>query len=284
MFDDGPRAEMSLEEFRLLAELIYGHCGLLFREDMKYLLERRLSVRVRAVGAGDFAAYYRFLRFDPGRKGELELAVEALTTNETYFFREPQQLRALSEELLPMVARAGRERRRLRVWSAGCSTGEEAYTIAMLIVDGGLFASWDVQVFGTDISRRVLAVARKAVYAQSALRQAPAQMVARYFHGDGARFTVKDEIRSLVTFGHLNLLDEEMLHLVGRADMVFCRNVMIYFDPAARRRVLNSIHAKLREGGYLLLGHAESLISATADFELVHLKDDLVYRKPCLPP
>jgi chemotaxis protein methyltransferase CheR len=278
--DDGLRAPMTAEEFRLLSELIYDHCGILFREDMRFLLERRLAARVRALELADFHAYYRFLRFDAGRRAELEAAVEALTTNETYFFREPHQLQAFREEILPALAQEHAATRRLRLWSAGCSTGEEAYTLAMLVLDSGLFSGWQVEVFGTDISRKVLSVARKAVYGRNALREAPAEMVARYFDGQEGRFAVKDEVRALVSFGHLNLLDEHMLAMLARFDAIFCRNVMIYFDLPARRRVLKSFHGRLVAGGYLLLGHSESLIHVTADFELVHLKNDLVYRKP----
>ncbi|MFN7132192.1 MAG: CheR family methyltransferase [Myxococcales bacterium] len=270
---------MTGEEFRLLSELIYAHCGIVFRDDMRYLLERRLAGRLRALGLADFTNYYRHLRFDPGRRAELEAAVDALTTNETYFFRDETQLRAFSEELLPLVA-SQRRQRRLRVWSAGCSTGEEPYTLAMLIRESGLFEGWDVDIFGTDISRRVLALARKGQYPPTAFRQTPPEMLQRYFVNEGGRYAVADTLRGMVTFGHVNLLDESMFNVVGRMDVIFCRNVMIYFDLAARRRVLKHLHARLNEGGYLLLGHSESLINVTADFELVHLKNDLIYRKP----
>ncbi len=272
---------MSAEEFRLLSELVYGHCGIVFREDMRYLLERRLGDRLRAVGAPDFTAYYRLLRFGTGRKAELEAAVDALTTNETYFFRDENQLRAFSKELLPRLA-AALPRKRLRIWSAGCSTGEEPYTLAMLVRESGLFQDWSVEIFGSDISKRVLAQARKGVYAATAFRQTPPAVLARWFRPEGGRHAVSDELRSMVTFGHVNLLDEAMLNVVGRMDVIFCRNVMIYFDLAARKRVLSHLHARLNEGGYLLLGHSESLINVTADFELVHLEHDLVYRKPVL--
>jgi chemotaxis protein methyltransferase CheR len=279
--DDLAHPEMTPEEFRLLAELVYEHCGILFREEMRYLLERRLGARLKANGMEDFSSYYRLLRFDPGRKGELDAAVEALTTNETYFFREPQQLRAFSEELLPRLAEQKARTRRLRIWSAGCSTGEEAYTIAMLLLESRLFLGWDVEILGSDISRKVLAAARKACYQKSALRQAPAEMVDRYLRFEpGAGWSVVDQVRSMVTFGHMNLLAENTMSLIGRTDVIFCRNVMIYFDLAARRRVLRSFHDRLSDGGYLLLGHSESLINVTADFELVHLENDLVYRKP----
>ncbi|MBI5542867.1 MAG: protein-glutamate O-methyltransferase CheR [Deltaproteobacteria bacterium] len=273
---------MTADELRLLSELIYDHCGILVREDLRFLLERRLWARMRALDLPDFLTYYRYLRFDPGRRAELEAAVEALTTNETYFFREPHQLKAFREELLPLRVNERARVRRLRLWSAGCSTGEEAYTLAMLVLESGLFGGWEIEVFGSDISRKVLAAARKGVYSRNALRETPPQMVERYFTADAGRWAVKDEARSLVSFGHLNLIDEHMVAMLARFDVVFCRNVMIYLDLPARRRVLKSFHGRLWPGGYLLLGHSESLIHVTADYELVHLKNDLVYRKPLL--
>jgi chemotaxis protein methyltransferase CheR len=278
-YDDN-RPRMDPETFRRLRDLVYDHCGILIREDMQFVMERRLWPRVEALGVGDFGSYDRFLRFDPARKAELELAVEALTTHETYFFREPHQLQAFSEELLPRLAARNAASRRLRLWSAGCSSGEEAYTIAMLVQASGLFVDWDVEVYGTDISRRVLATARKAEYGPSSLRATSEEHARRFFDPVGARMRVRPEVRAQVAFGHLNLLDREMAELVGRMDVVFCRNVLIYFDLPARRRVLSLFHQKLTPGGYLLLGHSESLITLSSDFELVHLKKDLVYRRP----
>jgi chemotaxis protein methyltransferase CheR len=275
---------MRPEEFRLLRELIQDHCGLWFREDSAYLLERRLSPRLQFHGYGSFGEYYRHLRYDPARRAELETAVELLTTNETYFWREPQQLRAFGDEILPILARENARERRLRVWSAGCSTGEEAYTIAIMLSRSGLFDGWELDVLGSDISRRVLGVARAGAYGAHSFRSPESEMVKPWFtNGEGGKLTIRPAIRELVTFAHLNLLDPNALAVVGRVDVVFCRNVMIYFDLAARKRVTSSFHQKLRDGGFLLLGHSESLLNVTADFELVHLKNDLVYRKPHTP-
>ncbi len=279
-FRDAPAVPMSDEEFLLLSEVVYQYCGILFRDDMRYIVQRRLEPRLRELGLTDYSAYHRYLRFDPGRKAELESAVEALTTNETYFFREQNQLTAFSEEILPMLARDRAGIRRLRIWSAGCSSGEEPYTLSMLIRESSLFRDWDVEIFGTDISRRVLARARAGVYSASALRSTSKALIDKNFVAEGHRFRVRDEVRTVVNFGHLNLLDGEMLALVSRFDVIFCRNVMIYFDAEARKRVLRSFYDKLLEGGFLLLGHSESLINVTADFEIVPLKNDVVYRKP----
>ncbi len=272
--------QLSAVEFRLLRDLFHEHAGLYFRDELAYLIERRLGPRLKAHDLADFGEYHRFLRYDPQRRAELEAATELLTTNETYFFREPQQLRAFAGEILPMLAKANEATRRLRIWSAGCSSGEEVYTIAILVKQSGLFEGWDVNVLGTDIARRVLQTARAGAYGTHAFRAAEAEVIRRWFHPQGDKWAVEDEVRRLVSFGHLNLLDPGMMGLVGPVDAVFCRNVMIYFDVAARKRVCRSFHVKLTDGGFLLLGHSESLLNVTADFELVHLKADLVYRKP----
>jgi chemotaxis protein methyltransferase CheR len=277
---DSQTPGMSAEQFRLLRDLIHEHCGIRFDDGVKYLMERRLAPRLQAHGLADYGAYHRFLRYDAGRRAELEAAAEALTTNETYLFREPHQLRAFSEEILPMLAAAKARERRLRIWSAGCSSGEEVYTIAILIKETRLFEGWDVNVLGSDIARKVLAVARAGAYGGHAFRAPEAEARKHWFRSVNGKWVVDDSIRRLVSFGRLNLLDEGMISLVGSVDLIFCRNVMIYFDLAARKRLLRSFYGKLNAGGFLLLGHSESLLNVTADFELVHLKNDLVYRKP----
>jgi len=274
------RPSMSDEEFRLLRDLVYEASGILVRDEMKFVLEHRLAPRLEVLGLTDFEAYHRYLRTDLSRRQELEAAIEALTTHETYFFREPHQLKAFTDELLPLLRSTHEGGRRLRLWSAGCSSGEEPYTLAMLILDSGQFTGWDVEIYATDISKRVLATARRAEYGASALRATPKPYLERFFEPLGNRVRVREEVRALVSFGHLNLVDPGLSLLVPRADVVFCRNVLIYFDLAARKRVLRLLYEKLHPGGYLLLGHAENLIHLSADFELVHLENDLVYRRP----
>jgi chemotaxis protein methyltransferase CheR len=255
----------------------------MFREEMGYLMERRLRPRLRALSLPTFESYHRYLRYHASRGVELEAAVESLTTNETYFFREPNQLRAFSEEVLPLLATRNAGARRLRVWSAGCSTGEECYTLAILVQQSGWFRGWEIEVFGSDISRKVLTAARHAEYSPSALRATSEELQRTYFKLVGGRFAPRADIRALVSFGHLNLLDGEILKGFPQVDVVFCRNVMIYFDLAARRRVLKTFYERLVPGGFLFLGHSESLINTTADFELVHLRHDVAYRKPGAP-
>lgn len=271
---------MTDEEFRLLRDLVQGHCGIAFRDETKYLMERRLGPRLQALGLASFAAYHRFLRYDPGRDAELEEALDLLTTNETYLYREPPQLRAFAREILPALAAALAPRRRLRILSAGCSTGEEAWTLAILVEDSGLFEGWEVEVVGVDLSRRCVAAARAGAYGEQAFRSPEAEPLRRWFRLCGGKWVIDDGIRRRVRFARENLLDAHALTSVPRVDVAFCRNVMIYFDPAARRRLLALLHRKLRPGGWLLLGHAESLLDFTADFELAHLRSHLAYRKP----
>jgi chemotaxis protein methyltransferase CheR len=275
-----PHPARSEEEFRLLRDLVHAHCGLWFRDDLRYLLERRLAQRLEVHGLETFAAYHRFLRFDPRGLSELDEATDLLTTNETYLHREPHQLRAFTAEVLPAMARARERERRVRVLSAGCATGEEAYTIAILMLDSGLFEGWDVEVLGCDISRRCLAVARSGAYGEHAFRTPEAESLRRWFRLRAGKWVVDEVVRRMVRFAGANLLDERGLAGTGPFDAVFFRNVMIYFDQQARRLVLRRLHDRLHPGGWLMLGHSESLLHVTADFELVHLREDLVYRRP----
>lgn len=287
LHDAGPA--LSIKEFRLLRDLVNQFCGIYFADDSAYIMARRLRERLRDLGIDEFAEYYRYLQYHPHGQTELEAAAEVLTTNETYFFREAYQLRAFTDEILPLVrtrslARGGE---RLDVWSAGCSSGEEVYTIAMLIDASGLFDGWDVRVFGNDISRRVLRRARGATYGSASFR-AMIPGYERYFIDTDEGRQVHPRIRAMCHFGHLNLMNQRRAAVVGRVDVAFCRNVLIYFDDASRRKVLDTIYQRLHRGGFLLLGHSESLLRSSTAFEIAQLTTDIVYRRPIpfsdLPP
>jgi chemotaxis protein methyltransferase CheR len=260
--------------------LINENSGLHFDEGSAYLFDRRLGERLDALGLSSFNEYYKYLRFNVRGRAELDEAIEVLTTNETYFMRQEYQLRGFRDELLPKLAELNAAQRRLVVWSAGCSTGEEVYSIAAMIHQTRAFDGWDVRVIGSDISKRSLATARRGVYRGASFRSASSEFRNRYFaeKEDGAH--VVDWLRKWCYFGHLNLLDSLKATTVGRVDVIFCRNVLIYFDNRSRRRVIDSLYDRLVPGGFLLLGHSESLLNLSTAFELVHLKEDLVYRKP----
>ncbi len=271
---------LEADVFRLLRELFNQHCGISFGPEARPVVERRLRERLTALGLSSFGEYYQLLRFQERGRAEIDEAIDLVTINETYFFREEHQLRAFKNDILPRLVAPPTSRDRLSVWSAGCSTGEEVYTIAIAARESGVLADRELHVFGSDISRRCVAAARRGVYGHSSFRSTPPEMRRRYFHDrpDGAH--VADELRSLCHFGHLNLLDSSRAAIVGRVDIIFCRNVLIYFDDISRRKVIDMFYDRLLPGGFLLLGHSESLLNVSTAFELVHLKDDLVYRKP----
>ncbi|HVI01060.1 MAG TPA: protein-glutamate O-methyltransferase CheR [Enhygromyxa sp.] len=271
---------MNDDETRLLVEAIQEHCGVTLSINSGFFLERRLSPRLEALGLSSYLDYYQYLRYDPAGPREMEELIERITTHETYFFREQYQLEAFSEELLPQLAERLERQRRIQVWSAGCSTGEEVYTIAMLLLESGLFKGWNIRVMGSDISRKVLATARAAVYGENSFRTTSPLLRRKYFVEANGRWTVRDDVRSMCSFGQLNLVSTERFRVLGPQDVIFCRNVLMYLSQEARHRVVEAFYDRLTPGGFLLLGHSESLLNVTTRFDLAHLQKDLVYRKP----
>ncbi len=273
---------MSDEEFHLFRDTIYSHCGIYFDDDSKYLLEKRLSRRLTALNLSSFRDYYHFLKYNRKKDQELMDIMDILTTNETYFFRESFQLKAFTDEILPelLQRKAARKDRTLRIWSAGCSTGEEPFTIAMLLREIRELQGWKIEIIGTDISQRVLQHARRGVYGKSSFRATDEQYIKRFFQEQDGGYRINDEVRELVTISHLNLFDTHRMVMLGRMDLIFCRNVIIYFDAAAKKQVVEAFHNSLYDGGYLLLGHSESLMNITTMFTLRHFKNDMIYQKP----
>lgn len=272
---------MSDDEFYLFRDIIHAFCGMHFSLDAKYLLEKRLAVRVRALKLESFADYYRYLTSDPAREQELWDVMDILTVNETYFFREASQLKAFGDEIIPELieVKTRRGQRQLRIWCAGCATGEEAYTIAMLL-DRPELQGWSVDIVATDISRRALALAHQGIYGSSSFRNLEQGMLERFFHGHGAGFRVNDDLRKKVSFRLHNLYDTSHPPCAGELDVVFCRNVIIYFDLDAKVTVVAGFHRALAAGGFLLLGHSESLINISRTFTLRHFTNTMVYQKP----
>jgi chemotaxis protein methyltransferase CheR len=282
IFGADPEYLMSEEEFRLIRDLVYNHCGMYFSQDAKYLLEKRLSSRLTYHNMASYKDYYLLLKYDVRKDQEMSDLMDVLTTNETYFFREAFQLKAFTDEIIPEIVEAKSKKgdRSLRIWSAGCSTGEEPYTIAMLLLETGLLKGWRIEIIGTDISHRVLQQGRKGVYGKSSFRATDAAYVERYFQEQDGSYRISDSVRELVTISQLNLFDHNRLALLGKMDIVFCRNVIIYFDQPAKKKVVEAFSQSLHPGGFLLLGHSESLMNISTLFSLRHLKNDMVYQKP----
>ena len=274
----GAEPAMGDAEFRMFTALLRRHCGLHFGAESRYVFERRVLRRVRELELTSYAAYHLLLRTGAGGEQELARLVDELTINETYFFRERAQLAALVAEILPEL-RALRGGRPVSIWSAGCASGEEPYSVVMLAREAGFVPGVDFRVYASDISQRMLRRAREGVYREASFRDTEAELRERYFAPGETGLRVRDEVKRHVDFIHLNLFDPSKLALLGAMDVILCRNVIIYFDAAGKRSTIETFHEKLRPGGYLLLGHSESLISITSCFELRHLRRDLVYRR-----
>jgi chemotaxis protein methyltransferase CheR len=259
---DRDRLELTDAEFRMLGQLVRSHCGLHFGEDARFLLEKRLARRMRELELSSFSAYHSRIRNGGMGEDELPHLIDELTTNETYFFREYNQLRALVDEIFPeLQQQQARQGRAINVWSAGCSSGEEPYTIAMLAREAGLQPGKDVRIYASDISRRMLRKARGGAYREASFRDTDPSLREKYFHEKDRTWQIRDEIKRDVDFIHLNLLDRSRIALLGTLDVILCRNVIIYFDLETKSEVIQMFYEKLRPGGHLLLGHSESLIN-----------------------
>jgi len=266
------------EELQRLSEFLYRQTGMLFGDSKRYYIERRVTDRMAATGCPSFAVYFSVLRSE-GR--EREALINAFTVNETYFYREEHQLACLSRELLPDLAARRRPGDKIRIWSAPCSTGEEAYSIAIWLLENWrLVDAYHVEIVGSDIDTRALEDARAGVYGQRALARLPEALRQTYFepakrHG----WKIIDDLRESVTFSQANLIDGADLAGQGTFDVIFCRNVLIYFDDASRLIAANNLYDRLAPGGYLCLGHTESMNRISERFLVRRFEDAVVYQR-----
>ncbi|MBN2528752.1 MAG: protein-glutamate O-methyltransferase CheR [Deltaproteobacteria bacterium] len=269
---------LSIDSFQKLREMFNERFGILFNDGDRYLLESRLSARILDLSLDGFEEYADLLS-NTSQSGELESAIEMLTNNETYFFREDYQLNAFSAEILPSLQRRNVRKRHLNIWSAGCSSGEEVYSIAIFIAESELFTNWNVRVFGSDISSRMLARARSGIFSKSAFRNTSDYLRMKYFRRVGTEWALKNSIKEKCNFAKINLLDAARAGMLGKFDAIFCRNVLMYFDRQSRTDTIELFHRHLNASGYLLLGHTESLFNQKTPFAPVELHNAMVYQK-----
>jgi chemotaxis protein methyltransferase CheR len=273
--------ELEEREFKHLRDLICRKTGIFFDDNKKHYLVRRLEYRMKALGYERLLDYYRFLKYDTSGK-EWDSLFNIVTTNETYFFRNIPQLTTFKEEVLPLVITQKRKNHDydLKIWSAGCSTGEEPYTLAMFLLEViPDIRNWKIQILGTDINTQVLQRAREGIYDYRSVRELPPRYTLQYFQLTDKKYILKDKIKEMVTFTILNLVSSEQMKSLRNFDFIFCRNVLIYFNQDWCKKVVNSFYDSLNKGGYLFLGHAESLYRITAIFKLAKFKNSLVYMK-----
>ncbi|HQG30510.1 MAG TPA: protein-glutamate O-methyltransferase CheR [Deltaproteobacteria bacterium] len=282
-FLDPVASQMSDETFLLLRDLIYEHSGIYFSDNKKAQLENRLSLRLKANNLPDYDKYYYMLKYDPQASRELKALFDSVTTNETSFFRSPPQIQAFQEKALPEIIQHRLEKgeKVLRLWSAGCSTGDEPYTMGIILKEvlKDRLSEWDVKIYASDISEKALKSARASTYNEYTLRSVPPEIKKNYFIQNGPLFTVCDEIRSLVELQYLNFNDAKRVKLMRGFDIIFCRNVLIYFDDAAKKNFVAQLYDNLNPGGYLFIGHSESLHNISRAFKLVHFPGALGYKK-----
>jgi chemotaxis protein methyltransferase CheR len=283
-------------ELKLLQALVYQECGMYFDERRAHFLQDRLARRLRECRLDSFYSYYRLLISDEG-KGELALLLENLTVNETSFFRNKAQLDLFHRYILEDLLHYKQSRRdfSLRFWSAGCSTGQEAYTMAMQVVDALAFyylrnslpfesqlpkplipPPWKVEILASDISYSVLRAGQEGIYTESQMASVDYSYRLRYFDKVGERYAVKKALKELVHFDFHNLKTE---YLPQRNDVIFCRNVMMYFDEAEQKRLIEKFYRCLNSDGYLFVGHAESLLGLTEKFQMVHRNAGTAYQR-----
>jgi chemotaxis protein methyltransferase CheR len=273
-------AALTEEEFRRLCEFLYRRTGIVLTEVKRYFVERRVIERMTATGAASFASYFARLRSD--EEGEIEQFVNAFTVNETYFYREDHQLRCLTSDLLSERVRAKAPEQSIRIWSVPCSTGEEPYSIAIWLLENWpLVDQHEIEIVGSDIDTKVLESARDGIFGKRALMRLSPYLIDKYFAADGFEsWKIIDDLRASVQFSRVNIIDSGETRAHGRFDVIFCRNVLIYFDEASRRVAAENLYDNLAPGGYICLGHAESMSRITPLFDVRRFHDAIVYQRP----
>ena len=261
--------ELSDAEFKRLRDLVHARTGIALSEAKRELLYGRLARRLRKLNLGSFAEYCQLLERD--ESAELQELTNAITTNLTSFFREDYHFKQLSLEALPQIQAVRSGKRRIRLWSAGCSTGEEPYSLAIVMRERlAQLASWDIKLLATDIDSKVLATATEGVYAADRFKGVAPARVESWFRevpGRPGFLAAADELKKLISFKQLNLLDPWPMK--GPFDVIFCRNVVIYFDKATQRGLFDRMADLQEPGAWLFIGHSENLLNVTRRYKLV---------------
>lgn len=272
-----------MEDILKLRDLVYEETGMYFPDEKQYYFESRFARRMQSLGITSFLSYYQYLRNKDRRNEELNKLISELTINETSFFRNQPQFSALQSLIIPEIikAREGLVLKRLRIWSAGCSSGEEVYTIAMILneMSSGPLKGWNLEVLGTDIDSRVLKKAQEGIYPEYPIRNMPDYYRNKYIEHNEKGYKTNKCLKKYVKFQPLNLNDDLAMVFMKGFDVIFCRNVLIYFDLDSKKRVIQHFFNSLTLGGYLFIGFSESLFGINDRFKLCHFPGGMVYQK-----
>lgn len=281
--DNANAPKMDELMFKKFRDFIYEQCGISFTENKKYLLEGRIAKRLEAHNLETFDDYFRLITSSSAAREELPSLFEVVTINETYFFRNPPQFEALEQVILPeiLTARQSQGNKKIRIWSAASSSGEEAYTISMMILERikPQFPGFTFEIVGSDINTAVLEKARSGVFKEYSVRNMPAHYLNKYFTRDGDKYILTPEVRNQVKFMCVNLYDTPTMRTMTGFDVIFCCNVLIYFDTVAKQQVVADLYDALNKTGYLFIGYSESLHGVSKAFKLVHFPKTIAYKK-----
>ena len=273
---------ISDKDFEQLRDFIYNICGMYFHTTKKYFLESRLVRRMEATGVKTYQEYYLFLKSPRGTE-ELKFLMDEITTNETYFFRNIPQLNALETKILPEIVEIKNKMgfRKLRIWSAASSSGEEAYTMAMILLEkrATILKDWIIEIVGTDINETVVAQAKEGVYNAYSVRNIPDAYKRKYIKEDNGKFILSPDVKKFVTFNKLNLYEDNKMIFMKTFDIIFCANVLIYFDTASKSKVVQHFYNNLQPYGYFFVGQSESLHGVNDKFKTVHFPGGFTYKK-----
>ena len=273
--------------YRQIRDLVYKVSGIYKAEEKLYLLADGCGRRMKQLNVRSPRDYWDHLTAHPSRDGELRQLLNEITIGETYLFRSPAQLDALRKVILPelVAERTKQITKRLRIWSAGCSTGEEPYTLAMNLLEESdrLLKGWTIEILATDLNDRSVETAKAGIYGDYALRSTTDFFKRKYFSTvDQKKLEVRPEVKKLITFSRLNLQDDSKMLFMKGMDLIFCCNVLIYFDGPSKSKVISHFFSDLNFGGYFFLGTSESLVKLNEQFHLVHFPGTIAYWKPSL--
>ncbi|MEO1235368.1 MAG: protein-glutamate O-methyltransferase CheR [Planctomycetota bacterium] len=275
------RQTLTQPQFDQLRKVVYDRAGIHFQDSKKYVLESRLARRLEELEFDNFDQYLMFLTAGPYQLDEFQEMFNRITINETSFFRNEPQLDVFESRVLPDLLEKRRTTKTLRIWSAACSSGEEPYTLAMILHRslGIRLADWKIEILGTDISEKVLKTAQGGRYPHYAVKSTNPLVLSRYFQQDKNEYVLDPEIMSMVHFEKLNLKDTYAARRFGTFDVIFCRNVMIYFDDAMKKGCVQMFHKQLADDGTLMIGHSESLRSLDVPFVQLNIPQGFAYQK-----
>lgn len=268
-------------EYAKFCEFFYRKTGIQYQENKKYYVERRVSDRIEKTGSESFRDYFTMIRFQASGE-EFQFLVNTLTVNETYFFREDYQFDALVSGILPGIAQTKQHGAPIRIWSVPCSSGEEPYSIAINILERwDQSDTWNIEIHASDIDTKILQEARGGIYSERSLARVSAQLRSKYFvrRLDGS-FQICTELRDSIDFSLVNVVDPLHTRRFRDLDVIFCRNLLIYFDDVGRRETVEMFFEALAPGGFVCLGHSESLSRISSIFQPRKFQDTIVYQKP----